>query len=147
MDVLEITMDGHCQCGNVEFKTPIPAPLAVYICHCTQCRHQSSSAFGISAIFPAFEIQSPRPGAIGMFSRPTASGKQLDCLFCSQCGSRLIHKNEGGETLSVKGGCLDGLSLKGAIHIWCKEAIIDIPAGLQAFDEDDPEHVRSIPKD
>jgi hypothetical protein len=143
----KVTMDGRCQCGNITFKTPIPEPLEVYICHCTQCRHQSSSAFGISAIFPAFEIESPRPGAISTFSRQTLSGKQLDCLFCSQCGSRLIHKNEGGETVRVKGGCLDGLSLKGAIHIWCKEAITEIPSGSRAFDEQPPDDVRDISKD
>ena len=134
-------MDGHCQCGSIKFKTPLPAPLEVYICHCTQCRHQSSSAFGISAIFPVFEIQPPHPGAISMFSRPTASGNRLDCLFCCKCGSRLVHKKEGGQTLIVKGGCLDDLSLKDAIHIWCKEAIIDIPAGLQVFDEEPPDNV------
>jgi hypothetical protein len=129
-------MDGRCQCGSIKFKTPIPAPLEVYICHCSECRHQSSSAFGISAVFPAFEIKIPHPGAINTFSRQTASGNTLDCLFCSKCGSRLIHKCEGGKELSVKGGCLEGLSLKGAIHIWCKQAIIDIPPGVRALDEE-----------
>ena len=132
-------MDGQCQCGTIKFRTPVPEPLQVYICHCTQCRHQSSSAFGVSAIFPAFEIKPPHPDAIRIFSRPTASGRQLDCLFCSKCGSRLVHKCKGRATFSVKGGCLDGLSLTGAIHIWCKEAVVHIPTGSQAFDEEPPE--------
>jgi len=50
------TMQASCQCGAIAFKTPLPKPLAVYICHCDECRRQSSSAFGCSAIFPAFPL-------------------------------------------------------------------------------------------
>ena len=42
--------------AKIAFKTPLPKPLAVYICHCDECRRQSSSAFGCSAIFPAFPL-------------------------------------------------------------------------------------------
>lgn len=49
-------MDVSCQCGAISFKTPLPKPLAVYICHCDECRRQSSSAFGCSAIFPKFPL-------------------------------------------------------------------------------------------
>ncbi len=49
-------MDARCQCGAVAFKTPLPKPLAIYICHCSQCRRQTSSAFGTSAIFPRFTL-------------------------------------------------------------------------------------------
>ncbi|KAK6948887.1 hypothetical protein Daesc_008958 [Daldinia eschscholtzii] len=38
-------MDARCQCGAVSFKTPLPKPLALYICHCAECRRQTSSAF------------------------------------------------------------------------------------------------------
>jgi len=131
-------MEGRCQCGSIKFKTPLSAPLEIYICHCNECRHQSSSAFGVSAIFPAFEMQSPHPGGIGTYSRKAPSGRMLDCYFCAKCGSRLMHKSEGEDQCSVKGGCLEGPSLKGAIHIWCKEAIVDIPARAMAYDEEPP---------
>lgn len=49
-------MDARCQCGAVRFKTPLPQPLALYICHCSDCRRQTGSAFGTSAIFPRFEL-------------------------------------------------------------------------------------------
>ena len=128
-------MDGRCQCGAIQFKTPTPAPSKIYICHCTECRHQSSSAFGISARFPSFEIPSPHPGAISIFSRQTLSGRTVDGLFCTKCGSRLMHRAKGEKLLSVKAGCLEGLDLKGAVHIWCKEAIVDVPAGAERYDE------------
>lgn len=49
-------MDARCQCGSVSFKTPLPEPLALYICHCSECRRQTGSAFGASAIFPHFKL-------------------------------------------------------------------------------------------
>ena len=51
-----------------------------------------------------------------------------------------LYTNTSGdaETFSVKGGCLEGLSLKEATHIWCKRAIIDIPRGALAYDEEPP---------
>ncbi|KAL6721872.1 hypothetical protein ACLMJK_000977 [Lecanora helva] len=131
-------MDGRCQCGAIKFTTPTPTPQTVFICHCTQCRHQSSSAFGVSARFPAFEIPSPHPDAIGTYSRPTLSGGVTDCLFCTKCGSRLMHRRKGEEKCSVKGGCLEGLSLKDAVHIWCQEAIVEVPAGATRYDREPP---------
>ena len=129
-------MNGRCQCGTVSFVTPVSRPSAIYICHCTECRHQSSSAFGITATFPAFTIEPPHQGAISVYTRYTLSDRKLDCFFCSNCGSRLMHKSEGEAEVSVKGGCFDHLDLKDAIHIWCKEAIIEIPTGVESYNEE-----------
>ena len=49
-------MEARCQCGAVSFLTPLPQPLALYICHCYECRLQTGSAFGASAIFPRFDL-------------------------------------------------------------------------------------------
>lgn len=95
----------------------------------------------MSAIFPSFDLESPHAGAIGTYSRPTRSGRILECLFCKTCGCRLVHKKEWDPTWSVKGGCLENLSLKDAIHIYCKEAVAEIPTGAVKFDgEPDDEH-------
>jgi hypothetical protein len=61
-------MNASCQCGAISFKTPLPKPLAVYICHCDECRRQSSSAFGCSAIFPAFPLPANVKGALSVYS-------------------------------------------------------------------------------
>ncbi|MCJ1260447.1 hypothetical protein MMC22_000308 [Lobaria immixta] len=110
--------------------------MAIYVCHCSECRHQSSSAFGVTAIFPTFTIDPPHEVAIGIYSRQTLSGRKLDCYFCTRCGSRLMHKCNEDETLSVKAGCLDEFDLKGAVHIWCKEAIMEIPSGVERYQEE-----------
>ncbi len=50
-------------------------------------------------------------------------------------------KGEGKQpagTVSIKGGCLEGLDWGGAKHIWCKEAVVPIPPGLETW-EGEPE--------
>ena len=50
-----------------------------------------------------------------------------------------MHRVRGEETLSVKAGCLEGLSkemMRDAEHIWCKEAVIDIPEGARQWEEE-----------
>lgn len=134
-------MEGRCQCGQIRFTTPLPKPIELYICHCTECRHQSSSTYGVTAVFPAFEIPSPHPGAIGIFSRPETKG-----FFCTKCGSRLMHQavsssGEAAEMVAVKAGCLGGISkemMREAPHIWTKSAIVDIPEGAEAYEEMPP---------
>ena len=46
-----ITRTGGCQCGAVRYELSAE-PLALYVCHCRECRRQSASAFGISVIAP-----------------------------------------------------------------------------------------------
>ena len=50
-----------------------------------------------------------------------------------------MHKCEGDSTVSVKAGCPEGFDLRGskgktAVHIWIKEAIVDIPEGAEAYE-------------
>ncbi|KAL3958966.1 hypothetical protein ACCO45_007128 [Purpureocillium lilacinum] len=115
-------MDARCQCGSVAFKTPLPEPLALYICHCAECRRQTSSAFGTSAIFPRFKL--PDSDLLSCYARPTPSGQTLYCYFCRNCGTRLFHTTPAKNVVSVKGGCIEGLDWKrpstsGPRAPWC----------------------------
>ncbi|KAK1830372.1 Mss4-like protein [Podospora conica] len=127
-------MNATCQCGAVNFKTPLEKPLALYICHCHECRRQTGSAFGTSAIFPRFNL--PSSELLSVYSRPTGTGDILNCYFCRQCGTRLIHSTTGKNVVSVKGGCLDGLDFQTAIHIWTKSAMVPIPEGSETHSEE-----------
>ena len=43
--------------------------------------------------------------------------------------------------LSVKAGCLEGLNremMRKAVHIWTKSAVIDIPEGVEQYEEEPP---------
>ena len=109
---------GGCQCGAVRYEVA-GAPLALYVCHCRECRKQSASAFGISVIVRRADFRVTR-GGVNRWSRATDSGGTLQCAFCPGCGSRLWHEAAGAtETISVKGGSLDEpVDLRAAVHIW-----------------------------
>ena len=132
------SLDGGCQCGRVRF-TVSAEPLALYICHCLECRKQSASAFGMSLDVPraglALTAGTPR-----FWSRDTDSGGRLDCAFCADCGSRLWHQSgEGAATVTIKAGSLDAaVDAATAIHIWVKRKLpgIVIPDGARQFDEE-----------
>lgn len=131
-------LTGGCQCGAVRYRTDAE-PLAVYVCHCTECRAQSSSAFGISVIVPAGAVRLEK-GQVRVWSRPTGSGKRLSCAFCPDCGSRLWHVNDppGGD-MSIKGGSLDmAIDLSDAIHIWTRSRLpgILIPDDARQYAKD-----------
>ena len=62
-------------------------------------------------------------------------------FFCNECGTRLIHARDGVDSVSVKGGVLKGLTremMRGAVHIWTREAVVDIPEGSERW-EGEPE--------
>jgi len=134
------SLTGGCQCGAVRYEIS-GAPLELYVCHCRECRKQSASAFGISAIVRSgdFRLTQGRPKS---WSRATDSGRRLRCLFCPDCGSRLWHEGEPATaTVSVKGGSLDQPpDLAAATHIWISRKLpgVVIPAGRPSFAEEPP---------
>lgn len=129
---------GGCQCGAVRYVAPAQ-PLAVYVCHCSQCRGQSSSAFGISVTVPRADF-AVTTGTPLLWDRPTAKGHTLTCAFCGQCGSRLWHQSSGfPQTLNIKGGSLDRpLDLSEAVHIWASNKLrgVLVPDGATVYAEE-----------
>ncbi|KAK7427488.1 hypothetical protein QQZ08_005929 [Neonectria magnoliae] len=111
-------MEARCQCGAVSFTTPLPQPLALYICHCSECRRQTSSAFGTSAIFPAFSLP------------------DSDLLSCYRYELPFYGLRLTKNVVSVKGGCIEGLDWNRAIHIWTKSAMVPIPEGSETHSEE-----------
>jgi hypothetical protein len=132
---------GGCQCGGCRYLIA-GAALRLYACHCTECRAQSASAFGISLIVRVsdFALTSGTPK---VWERPTASGGRLACNFCPDCGSRLFHHGSNEpENLSVKGGSLDQApDLSEAYHIWTASKLpgVIIPPGATSFPGEPPD--------
>ena len=127
--------EGGCQCGAVRYRLTA-VPDRVYCCHCTECRRQSSSAFGISVIIAPGAIELTR-GTPKEWSRSTAGGGTMACAFCPDCGARLWHRGRG--FASVKGGSLDAPPEPTA-HIWLgsKMPWVVIPEGVERW-EGEPE--------
>ncbi|GAB5471404.1 MAG: GFA family protein [Rhodospirillales bacterium] len=129
---------GGCQCGAVRYELTAP-PVNVYVCHCSECRRQSASAFGISVYLPSAAVRLTK-GAPKRWTRPGAQSGQIDCYFCGDCGSRLWHDGRDDPTTrSLKGGSLDRPpDLSDAVHIWTKSKLpgVVVPQGARQFPEE-----------
>lgn len=142
------SMTVSCQCGNIDFQTPAAEPLDLYHCHCTECQKQSASAFGTSAIFPAdglVPLSAHLGDKLSCYTRPTKGGGSMDCYFCPNCGVRVFHHGTDASgmrksTVSIKGGCIEGLDWSNGKHIYTRSAVVAIPPGaLQWRESPEPE--------
>ncbi|KAK0610650.1 Mss4-like protein [Bombardia bombarda] len=140
---LDAKMNVACQCSDVSFRTVTPEPLAIYHCHCTDCRKATASAFGTSAIFPASDLLSLPPelmqSKLKCWTRPTDSGGSMDCYFCRECGVRVLHqiRNPDGTARPVfviRGGLIEGLDYSKAKHIFTRSAVVPIPEGAEQYE-------------
>ena len=127
---------GGCQCGYIRYSAPA-VPEALYVCHCTECQKQSSSAFGISYAIDRTALEVFQ-GSPSYWSRITASGHTLECAFCSNCGSRLWHQSTGSPaTMNIKAGCFDQpVDISRATHIWVSSKLpgVIIPDDAVSFE-------------
>ena len=69
---------GACLCGQVKLSVR-GDPLRTGLCHCTDCRQESGSAFTFFGVWPADQFE--RSGETSQFR-----GRH----FCPRCGSRLF---------------------------------------------------------
>ena len=129
---------GGCQCGAVRYEIS-GEPLALYVCHCRECRKQSASAFGLSLSVRCENLRLTS-GTVKSWSRVADSGNTVRCLFCAECGSRLWHEfGSASETLNIKAGSLDQpVDIQSAIHIWTSRKMpgVVIPDGARQFSEE-----------
>jgi hypothetical protein len=129
-------MTGGCQCGSVRYDASGP-PMKLYVCHCRECRKQTASGFGISAIVRREDFRLTL-GAPKSWVRVADSGRRLRVMFCPDCGSRVWHDREGivWPTVSIEGGSLDQpLDLRAAVHVWTSRKLpgVVIPEGVAQF--------------
>ena len=73
---------GQCLCGQVKVSAR-GEPVRVGICHCTNCRQESGSAFTFYAIWPAQQFE--HAGETAEFNRQS---------FCARCGSHLFSADD-----------------------------------------------------
>jgi len=137
-----LPLAGACQCGAVAYRLH-GAPLTLYCCHCSECQHQSSSAFGMSSLVRHDDLEVDW-SALQVWSRPATGGGRLDCHFCPGCGGRLFHVSAGEpQTVSIKVGSFDDRTwLQPIGHIWTASAQpwFTIPDGV-LLDSGDPEEL------
>ena len=98
-------LEGGCQCGEVRYQITAE-PVRLTICHCTECKRQSGSAFGMSLTVKEanFAVVKGRPKT---WTRSSDSGNAVTGCFCGTCGTRLYHLIAIAGLLNVKPGTLD----------------------------------------
>ena len=139
-----LPLTGSCQCGAVRY-TISEAPVGFYICHCTECQKQSSSAFGQSLRIKTGSLEVT--GELAERIRDMPDGRNVRGQFCPACGTRMFHRRTAYEELmNVKAGTLDDTSwLRPAGHIWTrsKQAWVEIPEDALSY-EGQPERFDAL---
>ncbi len=132
---------GGCQCGRIRY-TIGEKPLTLYVCHCTECQKQSSSAFGMSMTVARATLHVTQ-GTPKAFSRSAASGHDVVCSYCGDCGTRLFHEtSRRPQHTNVKPGTLDDTQwLRPVAHVWTASAQpwVHIPTDVLSYVEQPPD--------
>lgn len=122
-----IIRSGSCLCGKVQFSVKAD-PHRVGLCHCTDCRKESGSAFASFGIWPSHAFEST--GEVQYFN-----GRG----FCPACGGRVFSQPEGDE-IEIRLGSFDmaPTDLEPTYELWVKRREDWLPPleGKQQFDED-----------
>ena len=134
-------ISGGCQCGQVRYELCVEE-LISYICHCTECKKQSASAFAISVPIKSNVFE--QTGEMRCYQRPAHSGATTYCHFCGACGTRIFHQSSRSmDFLTLKGGTLDAPEILDPVaHLWTirKSAWFNLPDGIEAY-ERQPENL------
>ena len=114
----DLPLEGGCQCGQLRYRLK-GKPLTFYLCHCTECQRQTSSAFGESLRANAADMEFS--GRKAVTRRMAQSGAAREGTFCPECGVRVWHGSDGSPFGNIKAGTLDDTSwLWPAGHIWTR---------------------------
>lgn len=117
---------GACRCGRVQL-TVRGEPLRVGICHCTDCRQESGSAFTFFGIWPAAQ-----------FERTGETAELAGRHFCATCGSRMfsIDDKEAEIKLGILSQAPSGFAPTYELWIKRREPWLRPIDGAEQHDED-----------
>ncbi len=119
-------LSGKCLCGQVQISVR-GEPLRVGICHCTNCRQESGSAFTFYGVWPAHQFE--HVGETSEFR-----GQH----FCPRCGSRLFSADD--REAEIKLGILSEAPtpLVPSYELWIKrrEPWLRPIEGAEQYEED-----------
>jgi hypothetical protein len=119
-------LHGECRCGAVKFSV-VGQPKRIGICHCTDCRQESGSAFTYYAVWP-----------IDGFKTSGHTAVHLGRRFCPACGSS-VFADEPNE-VEVKLGALKQAptNLRPTYELWIKrrEPWLRPIEGAEQYQED-----------
>lgn len=128
-------VEGGCNCGAVRYRLD-GDPVTIAVCHCSNCRRQSGSAFSVNVVVRADRMS--LSGDLKTFEdRDTHSGEPVLRQFCEICGSPIRSLSAASPRIAiVKAGTADDPGrFVPALHVWTSTKLpwVDIPTGLPQF--------------
>lgn len=129
-------MTATCACGQASITVGAP-PRMHGVCHCTNCKRRTGSAFGISAYFDKTAIVA----SSGM-TKPYAfhhEAQHHDQVrhFCPACGTTLFWTlSSAPEMIGIAGGCFADAGLPEPTYSVTdrkREAWVSLPPTWQVF--------------
>ena len=90
---MDEALSGGCLCGTVRY-TATPKPESAYYCHCRDCQIGSASAFTV-AIYSDEKDFRLTSGELATYAKVADSGRNLNRMFCPQCGTPLAWTGDG----------------------------------------------------
>ncbi|MDF2180840.1 GFA family protein [Neptuniibacter sp. CAU 1671] len=113
-------IEGSCQCGNIRLRL-LRAPKLIACCHCRECQKLSTSAFSITAVVDACDVEIE--GELKHWERKAESGNTIAAKFCPHCGNRIYHYHpDKPDVIRLKPTYLeDTRFIQPTAHIWVSE--------------------------
>ena len=98
-------MTASCACGQALITVNAP-PSALGVCHCSNCKRRTGSAFGISAYFDRSAVVR-QEGSTSVYSfHHAAQNHDQQRQFCSKCGTTLFwYVSTLPDKIGIAGGC------------------------------------------
>ncbi|KAJ7027168.1 Mss4-like protein [Mycena alexandri] len=93
---------GSCLCGQTTIELASTHEEQI-VCHCTDCRQTSGSAFSTNVLAPKKDVTISGP--VKEYSVKAPSGNTVTRVFCSNCGSAISHLTVAfGEAQAIQTG-------------------------------------------
>ena len=77
---------GSCLCGETKFLLK-GKPEGTAVCHCDDCKKQTSSAFSIVAGYKKENVEFLAKSHLKLYTTIAESGREVRRFFCGNCGS------------------------------------------------------------
>ena len=131
-------MTATCACGQASI-TVNALPAMHGVCHCTNCKRRTGSAFGISAYFEKASVTG-RAGETHVYAfHQAARDQDQERHFCPTCGTTLFwFVSTLPGMIGIAGGCFadEGLPEPAySVTDGKREAWVSLPGHWQAYQE------------
>ena len=129
-------MTATCACGQAAIVVDA-MPTMHGVCHCSNCKRRTGSAFGISAYFDRSAVVETR-GETAVYGFTHSSGEHTQARhFCKVCGTTLFwFVSTLPEKIGIAGGCFADQDISPpnySVNDAKREAYVGLPAAWRAW--------------